>query len=133
MHHHAWPSSTFLYLSSNLSHACVFMGVGPSPRVCSLRKTDSLTLPHIQQPLVPSGSSARGGLHEALPIHAGMLPGSILCESCACSRSHCEFTCTTPLTSPVNTVSLQKSTTSGSCSLSLHSSTIIPEPSGKRV
>jgi hypothetical protein len=52
----------------------------------------------------------------------------ILCRSCACSQSHCEFVCATALSSLENTVWLWTSSPCGSDKLSVNSSVMTPEP-----
>lgn len=50
-------------------------------------------------------------------VHAGIWSGFILCGSCACSHSYCDFLYAKALICPLHIILLQKSTPSGSYSL----------------
>lgn len=68
-----------------------------------------------------------GFLH-TFSTYPGPLSGLGLHKACVCCHRRCEFICATTLWCPGNTFSLYSSATPGSDSLSVPSSTVIPEP-----
>lgn len=66
-------------------------------------------------------------------ICAGICAALILCRTCVCSHSLCEFMCTTALSYPESTVLLQEFISSDSCNISAFPSQMISKPWGQGV